>query len=121
MELNQITIAGRLGKDPYIHEGKNGKIAFLSIAESDKWKDKNGDWQEKTRWHEVVVKKDWDVVKAEKMAKGDVVLVTGKLEFKPHKEHPKIQVAYISAFIIQGVPKSEPKDEMFEGEDDLPY
>lgn len=54
--LNKVILIGNVGNDPDIRTSADGKkIVNLSIATSDRWKDKNGERQEKTEWHRVVV------------------------------------------------------------------
>lgn len=55
--VNKVVLVGNLGKDPEIRVAQDGtKIAQLSVATSDSWKDKlTGERKEKTEWHRVVV------------------------------------------------------------------
>lgn len=79
---NLVFIVGRVGRDPEIrHMQNNTAVANLSVATSDKWKDKNtGEWQEKTEWHRVVAWR-YDAEKVERyVKKGSVVSVVGSLE-----------------------------------------
>lgn len=54
--INKVTLVGNLGRDPEIRHTTNGqKIAHISVATSETWKDKSGERQERTEWHRVVV------------------------------------------------------------------
>ena len=54
--LNKVTLIGRVGKDPEINTSKAGKkLASFSLATSEHWKDKQGQKQEKTEWHNIVI------------------------------------------------------------------
>ncbi|MBL0928555.1 MAG: single-stranded DNA-binding protein [Alphaproteobacteria bacterium] len=55
--VNKAIIMGNLGRDPEIRTLENGtKVANLSVATSETWRDKNsGERQERTQWHRVVV------------------------------------------------------------------
>lgn len=55
--LNKVTLVGNIGKDPEIRFTQSGdKIANLTLATSDRWKDKaTGEMQEKTEWHRIVI------------------------------------------------------------------
>lgn len=54
--LNKVMLIGNLGNAPEIRNTTSGqKIATLSVATSDVWKDKTGQKQEKTEWHRVVI------------------------------------------------------------------
>lgn len=54
--INKVILVGNLGRDPEIRHTNNGKkIANFSIATSEVWKDANGERQERTEWHRIVV------------------------------------------------------------------
>ncbi len=54
--VNKVILVGNLGREPEIrHSNAGQKIASLSVATSDVWKDKSGQKQEKTEWHRVVI------------------------------------------------------------------
>jgi single-strand DNA-binding protein len=55
--ISKTILVGNLGKDPEIRTTQDGReIANLTIATSEKWKDKNsGEQREKTEWHKVVI------------------------------------------------------------------
>ena len=54
--VNKVTLIGNLGRDPEVRFSQSGdKIANISIATSESWKDKKtGEKREKTEWHRVV-------------------------------------------------------------------
>ena len=80
--LNKVFLVGRLGKDPEIRfSGDGNAIANFSIATNETWKNKEGNQQEKTDWHNIVV----FGASAEKyiqpyVKKGTLVSVEGKLQ-----------------------------------------
>ena len=81
--VNKVTILGNLGKDPEIRTTQSGgKIANLTIATSETWKDKNsGERREKTEWHKVVIFNDGLTGIAERyLKKGSKVYIEGQLE-----------------------------------------
>ena len=55
--VNKVILIGNLGRDPEIRSMQNGgRVANLSLATSENWKDKNtGERREKTEWHRVVI------------------------------------------------------------------
>lgn len=56
--LNKVMLIGRLGRDPEIRYTQSGNaVASFSIATSEYWRDKQGQRQEKTEWHDIVA---WD-------------------------------------------------------------
>ena len=85
--LNKVTLIGNLGSDPEVRSTANGsKVATLSVATSNRWKDKSGEQQEKTEWHRVIL---WNsqYTKLADLAeqyckKGDKVYVEGSIEYR---------------------------------------
>lgn len=78
--VNKVILVGTLGRDPEVRHTTNSTVANLNVATNEKWKDKSGDYQQKTEWHRVVV---WGKPAefAEKyLRKGDSVYIEGKLE-----------------------------------------
>ncbi len=80
--VNKVILVGNLGRDPEIRNTQDGKkIANLSIATSDSWRDKNsGERKEKTEWHRVVIFNENLAIIAEKyLRKGSKVYIEGVL------------------------------------------
>jgi single-strand DNA-binding protein len=81
--LNKVELIGNLGKDPEIRTFQNGgRVAHLSIATTESWKDKtSGERKEQTEWHRVSIMAEGLITIAEKyLKKGAKVYVQGKLE-----------------------------------------
>lgn len=78
--VNKVTLIGRLGKDPEVRTLESGtNIAKLSLATDESYKDKSGEWQTITEWHNIIMWRDM-AERAEKMLKkGYLVYVEGKL------------------------------------------
>ena len=85
--LNKVTLIRNLGADPEVRSTSNGsKVATLSVATSNQWKDKSGEKQEKTEWHRVVLwnsqyRKLADVAE-QYCKKGDKIYVEGAIEYR---------------------------------------
>jgi single-strand DNA-binding protein len=81
--LNKVQVIGNLGKDPEIRTMQNGgRVANLSVATSEQWKDRqSGERREKTEWHRVVVFNDGLVTVCENyLSKGSKVYLEGQIE-----------------------------------------
>ncbi len=80
--INKVILVGNLGRDPEIRHTNSGqKIANLSVATSDTWKDKSGERQERTEWHRVVVFNANLAEFAERfLRKGSKVYIEGSLQ-----------------------------------------
>ena len=81
--VNKVILVGNLGRDPEIRSMPNGdRIANLSIATSETWRDKSsGERKEKTEWHRVVIFNDNLVKVAEQyLKKGSKVYIEGSIQ-----------------------------------------
>jgi single-strand DNA-binding protein len=81
--VNKVTLIGNLGRDPEIRTTQDGtKVANLSLATSESWRDKtSGERREKTEWHRVVVFNDRLVDVIEKyLKKGATIYIEGALQ-----------------------------------------
>lgn len=80
MSLNKVMLIGNVGKDPEIrHLENDSMVATLALATTERYKDKNGEWQEQTEWHNVVC---WRALaeRVEKyVKKGSQLFVEGKI------------------------------------------
>ena len=86
--INKVMLIGRLGADPEVKQTKKGeKFCNLSLATNKKFKDKEGNWAEKTTWHKVVVFDPRLAENIEKYAKtGSQLYVEGELETRQYKD-----------------------------------
>lgn len=86
--INKVILVGNLGRDPEVrHTATGSKIVHLSVATSDVWKDKNGERQEKTEWHRVVIFNPNLADFAEKaLKKGSKVYVEGMLQTRKFQD-----------------------------------
>ena len=80
--LNRVTLIGNLGRDPEVRSTQSGgRIANFTVATSERWKDRNGERQERTEWHRIAVFNDALVGVVEQyLRKGSKVAVIGQLE-----------------------------------------
>lgn len=80
--VNKVIIVGNVGVEPEIRSMQSGdRVANLSLATSESWKDKSGERQEKTQWHKVVVFNQNIIGVIEKyVKKGSKLYVEGQLE-----------------------------------------
>jgi len=80
--VNKVIILGRLGRDPEVRNFQNGgKVVNLRIATSERYKDREGNPQERTEWHSVAIFNERLGDVAEKyLRKGSEVYIEGQLE-----------------------------------------
>jgi len=78
--VNKVTLIGNLGRDPEIRRLESGAaVAKFSIATNENYKDKSGEWQSQTEWHEVVVWRSLAERAESSLKKGSMVYLEGKL------------------------------------------
>lgn len=77
--MQKVLLIGNLGSDAEIKTFDNGNsVANFSLATSESYKDKSGEWQQKTEWHSIAV---WgnNAERAAKLTKGTTLYLEGKL------------------------------------------
>jgi single-strand DNA-binding protein len=79
--VNKVILVGNLGRDPEVRYMPNGEaVCNFSIATTDSWKDKNGQKQERTEWHNIVMYRKLAEIAGEYLKKGRPVYVEGRLQ-----------------------------------------
>jgi single-strand DNA-binding protein len=79
--LNKVMLIGNLGKDPEVRYTAAGTaVASFSVATSEKYKNKSGEWEEKTEWHNVTLWARLAEIAGEYLAKGKTVYIEGRLQ-----------------------------------------
>jgi len=81
--INKVTLIGHLGGDPDVKQLENGvKVARFSLATNENYKDKDGNWQKTTEWHNVVVWRDLAERAERSLKKGNLVYIDGKISYR---------------------------------------
>jgi single-strand DNA-binding protein len=81
MSVNKVILIGRLGKDPETRYMTSGEaVTNCTLATSENWKDKSGEKQEKTEWHNLVFYRRLAEIAGEYLKKGSQIFVEGKLQ-----------------------------------------
>tara|TARA_B110000914_G_scaffold221342_1_gene232979 strand:- start:18 stop:527 length:510 start_codon:yes stop_codon:yes gene_type:complete len=102
--LNKVTLIGNLGSDPEIKAMQNGdKIVNLSIATSDRWKDKTtGEQRERTEWHRVVIFNDaLGRIAEQYLKKGSTIYIEGQLQTRKWIDQQSGQEKYTTEVVLQ--------------------
>jgi single-strand DNA-binding protein len=85
--LNRVQLIGNLGKDPDYRSTSTGKgVCSFSIATSYSFKDRDGNWQEETDWHNVVLWEPLADVARQYLAKGRKVFIEGRLKTRSYDD-----------------------------------
>jgi len=102
--VNKVIIVGRLGGDPEVRYTPGGQaVARLSVATSENWTDKQGQKQERTEWHRVVVWGKMAEVCGQHLSKGRQVYVEGRLQTRSWDDKATGQKKYSTEINAQTV------------------
>jgi single-strand DNA-binding protein len=102
--VNKVILVGNLGRDPELRYIQSGQaVANFSLATNEKWKDKDGNNQERTEWHRIVVWGKSAENCAQYLQKGRSVYIEGKLQTREweDKEGSKRSTTEIVAQAVQ--------------------
>lgn len=99
MDRAQFEIVGNVGKIE-IKEIKNGKLAILSVATSERWKRDDGEWAEKTYWHRVAVFPAAKVARIEtQVQKGSRIRLVGQIRPGSYEDNAG-RTKYVVEFVV---------------------
>lgn len=102
--VNKVIIVGRLGSDPELKSvGNSQSVARLSVATSEAWTGKDGQKQERTEWHRVVVWGRQAENCAKHLAKGRQIYVEGRLQTRSWEDQTSGQKKYATEIVATTV------------------
>jgi single-strand DNA-binding protein len=79
--VNKVILVGRLGADPELKTLESGtNVASIRLATTERFKDKNGNPQESTEWHNVVLWRGLAEITGKYLKKGDQVYIEGRIK-----------------------------------------
>lgn len=79
--VNKVILLGNVGKDPDIRSTPGGTmVANLTLATSDRFQDQQGNWQDRTEWHNLVAFKRTAEIIRDYVKKGSKLYVEGKIQ-----------------------------------------
>jgi len=101
--INKVIIVGRLGNDPEIKTiGQGQTVARMNVATSESWTGKDGQKQERTEWHRIVVWGKLAEICGKHLSKGRQVYVEGRLQTRSW-EDPQGQKKYSTEIVAATV------------------
>jgi len=85
MSVNKVILVGNLGRDPEVRYLPNGEaVANFSIATSENWKGKDGQRQERTEWHNIVMYRRLAEIAGQYLKKGRTVYIEGRIQSRKY-------------------------------------
>lgn len=85
MSVNKVILVGRLGRDPETRYMPNGEaITNFSLATDEQWRDRNGERQTRTEWHNVSLYGKLGEIAGQYLRKGSQVFIEGKIQSRKY-------------------------------------
>jgi single-strand DNA-binding protein len=98
--LNRVTLIGNLGKDPEVKFTPSGTpVAKIALATNERFKDKNGEWPDRTEWHTVVLWQRLAEIAGEYLKKGGKVYIEGRLQTRSWDDKQTNQKKYMTEVV----------------------
>ena len=99
--VNKVILIGNLGKDPEIKYTPGGMpVARLTLATNERFKDKEGNWQDRTEWHNLVAFQRTAEIAGEYLKKGRTVYIEGSLRTNSWDDKESGQKKYRTEIIV---------------------
>jgi len=99
--VNKVLLLGNVGKDPEIRATANGMtVASFSLATADRAKDAQGNWADKTEWHNLVAFQKTAEVVRDYVKKGTQLFIEGKIQTRSWDDKESGQKKYRTEIIV---------------------
>lgn len=99
--VNKVILLGNVGKDPEIRAtGSGAAVASFSIATSERFKDKTGNWQDRTEWHNLVAYQRLAEIVRDYVKKGTKLYIEGRLQTSSWDDKATGQKKYRTEIIV---------------------
>jgi single-strand DNA-binding protein len=98
--VNKVILIGNLGKDPEVKYTPSGTpVAKITLATNERFKDKSGEWQDRTEWHNVVLWQRLAEIAGEYLKKGGKVYIEGRLQTRSWDDKTSGQKKYMTEVV----------------------
>src|ERR1700723_774901 len=99
--VNKVILLGNVGKDPEVKFLPSGlPVANLTLATSERFKDKTGEWQEKTEWHNLTAYQRCAELSRHYVKKGNKLYVEGRIQTRSWDDQASGQKKYRTEVIV---------------------
>src|ERR1700730_17410679 len=99
--VNKVILLGNVGKDPEVKFLPSGQaVANFSIATTDRYKDKAGEWQDRTEWHNVVAYARTAEIVRDYVKKGNKLYVEGRLTTRSWDDKDSAKKVYRTEIVV---------------------
>ena len=98
--VNKVILIGNLGKDPEVKYTPQGTpVAKITLATNERFKGKDGNWQGRTEWHNVVLWQRLAEIAGEYLKKGGKVYIEGRLQTRSWDDKQTGQKKYMTEIV----------------------
>jgi single-strand DNA-binding protein len=110
--VNKVILLGNVGKDPEIRSTPGGTmVATFTLATSDRQKDPQGNWQDRTEWHNLVAFQRTAEIIRDYVKKGTKLYVEGKIQTRSWDDKESGQKRYRTEIIVNDLSLLSGRDE----------
>ncbi len=100
--VNKVILVGNLGRDPEVRSTPSGQpVASFSLATNRKWRDRDGNRQEQTEWHNIVCWGRLAEIAGQFLAKGKQIYVEGRLQTRSWEDRQSGEKKYRTEVICE--------------------
>jgi len=122
--MNKVILIGNVGREPELKQVSDVNYCAFSLATNESYKDKNGDWQNKAEWHNIIAWRQTAEYAAKYLKKGMLVTIEGKLRTRSWQDKETQKTMYATEIIVDNMRILEKKEKSDNTpppeEDDLP-
>jgi single-strand DNA-binding protein len=109
--VNKVILLGNVGKDPEIRSTGGGTlVANLSLATSERYKDKGGEWQKRTEWHNLVGYARGAEILRDYVKKGSKLYVEGRITTRSWDDKETGKKAYRTEIVVDEISLLSPAE-----------
>ena len=102
--VNKVILIGNLGKDPEVKYTPQGTpVAKITLATNERFKGKDGNWQDRTEWHNVVLWQRLAEIAGEYLKKGGKVYIEGRLQTRSWDDKQTGQKKYMTEIVANAL------------------
>lgn len=127
--VNKVILVGNVGKDPEVKYTQSGvPVAKLTLATNERYKDKGGEWQDRTEWHNLTAWQRTAEIVGEYVKKGSKIYAEGRLQTSSWEDKQSGEKKYRTEVVVDElVLLSERQDKQHEAaaeaitDEDIPF
>jgi single-strand DNA-binding protein len=99
--VNKVILIGHLGKDPEVrYTASDVPLAKFSLATNERYKDKSGEWQDRTEWHQLVAWQRTAEIVGEYVHKGSRLYIEGRLQTSSWEDKQSGEKRYRTEIVV---------------------